>query len=68
VYRKEKAMPWDVKKDGRCPGERPWGVVTQGSNNLRGCHPSKIAAETQQRALYANVKERGASGQRDEKQ
>jgi len=47
-------MPWDVKKDRRCPSSRPWGVVKQGDKTLEGCHVSQVHAERQQAALYAN--------------
>jgi HK97 family phage major capsid protein/HK97 family phage prohead protease len=47
-------MPWSIKKDDRCPTDKPWGVVKDTDNELEGCHPSEAAAKKQQAALYAN--------------
>jgi hypothetical protein len=47
-------MPWDVKKDARCPASKPYGVVGGASGDrLAGCHPTQDAARKQQAALYA---------------
>ena len=47
-------MPWDIKKDSRCPASKPYGVVGGSSGDkLAGCHPSEDAAREQQKALYA---------------
>lgn len=48
-------MPYDVKRDSRCPDSKPFGVVTQGSNNLHGCHKTRKSAIQQQRALYVHA-------------
>ena len=50
-------MPWVIKRDDRCPVSKPWGVVNQQDDDLRGCHPTKQAAREQQKALYVNVPE-----------
>jgi hypothetical protein len=48
-------MPWNVKKDSRCPASKPWGVVGGSTGNrLAGCHPSEDAAKKQQAALYVH--------------
>ncbi len=46
-------MPYVVRVDGRCPAAKPWGVSNQKTGDLRGCHPAKEHARSQQRALYA---------------
>lgn len=50
-------MPWDVKKDDRCPSSKPWAVVNADNNRLVACHVDKDSARQQQKALYANVPE-----------
>lgn len=57
-------MPWDVKRDDRCPTAKPWGVVKQDDNALEGCHASEDDAKQQQKALYA--RESRAVGTEDE--
>lgn len=47
-------MPWDVKRDGRCPAGKPWAVVLSENDELVACHATKEAATAQQQALYAN--------------
>lgn len=47
-------MPWSVKKDDRCPTDKPWAVVKDDDNELEGCHSSEQDAQLQQAALYAN--------------
>jgi HK97 family phage prohead protease len=47
-------MPWDIRKDDRCPASKPWGVVKSDDNDLEGCHESEAAAKKQQAALYAS--------------
>jgi hypothetical protein len=48
-------MPWNVKKDDRCPAGKPWGVVGGSSGDrLAGCHPTADAAKKQQAALYVH--------------
>lgn len=54
-------MPWDVKRDTRCPASKPWGVVKKKDGKLEGCHETKEKARKQQEALYAN--ESGASNE-----
>jgi hypothetical protein len=47
-------MPWNIKKDARCPASKPYGVVGGSSGDrLAGCHPSEDAAKAQMAALYA---------------
>ncbi len=46
-------MPWEIKRDDRCPAGRPWGVV-KADGALEGCHESEDQARSQQSALYAN--------------
>jgi HK97 family phage prohead protease len=46
-------VPWDVKKDDRCPADKPWGVV-KADGDLEGCHETEEAAQKQLAALYAN--------------
>lgn len=47
-------MPWEIKKDDRCPADKPWGVVKADDDSLEGCHESEDAAKKQQAALYAS--------------
>jgi hypothetical protein len=48
-------MPWNVKKDSRCPASKPWAVVGGASGNrVAGCHPTEDAAKKQQAAQYVN--------------
>ena len=49
-------MPWKVEKTDRCPAEKPYGVITEGTNKLHGCHATAARARAQQAALYANAK------------
>lgn len=51
-------MPWSVKKDDRCPTEKPWGVVKDDGDELVACHASEDDAKKQQAALYANEPQR----------
>lgn len=48
-------MPWKlVKGHSSCPSSKPWAVVGGSSGKrVAGCHPSRIKAIKQQRALYA---------------
>ena len=47
-------MPWDIKKDARCPASKPYGVVGGSSGDrLAGCHETEDSAREQQKALYA---------------
>lgn len=50
-------MPWNVKKDDRCPASKPWAVVNADNGRVVACHISKDSARQQQKALYANVPE-----------
>lgn len=45
-------MPYDIRRSGS-----KYEVVVQGTNRVVGTHPTRIAAERQQAALYANVPE-----------
>ena len=45
-------MPWDVR---RVPGVG-WAVVKKDSGKVVARHPSKVSADRQVRALYANTK------------
>ena len=47
-------MPWDIKRDDRCPTDKPWGVVRSDDDELEGCHETEEAAKAQQAALYAS--------------
>lgn len=47
-------MPWSVRKDDRCPADKPWAVVKDADDELEGCHPTEDAAMKQQAALYAS--------------
>ena len=47
-------MPWQARRDDRCPASRPIGVVKKGTNELEGCHRSMTAAHRQMAALYAS--------------
>lgn len=47
-------MPWSIRKDERCPADKPWGVVKDADDSLEGCHPTEDAARQQQAALYAS--------------
>jgi hypothetical protein len=51
-------MPWDVRKDDRCPAGKPWAVVKSATGEVEGCHDSEGSAEQQQRALYASEPDR----------
>lgn len=54
-------MPWKIVGNySECPTSRPWGVVGP-DGRVAGCHPSRVRAIKQQRALYA----REASGEGD---
>jgi hypothetical protein len=46
-------VPYEVKKSGSCPADKPFGVFKQGSDKSLGCHASDAAAKSQLRALYA---------------
>lgn len=46
-------MPYEVKRSGSCPSNRPFGVFKQGSTESVGCHPTAEAARRQLRILYA---------------
>lgn len=46
-------MPWDVKRDDRCPAGKPFGVIKAGGE-LEGCHATREKARAQQAALYAS--------------
>jgi hypothetical protein len=49
-------MPYVIRNDDpRCPPSKPWSVVNQQTNDLRGCHPTMEHARKQQKALYASV-------------
>lgn len=49
-------MPYTIQENHpQCPAGQPFAVVTQGSGELHGCHPSREAAMGQMAALYANV-------------
>ena len=50
-------MPWIVKQSDQCPADKPWGVFNQATGRKVACHATKISAQQQQKALYANVKE-----------
>lgn len=50
-------MPWDTRRDDRCPADRPWAVIKQTDGSLEGCHPNENRAKRQQAALYANEAE-----------
>src|SRR3990172_2183278 len=45
-------MPYEVKRDSRCPKSKPFGVMKKGGGDLHGCHPSMAAGRKQQAALY----------------
>lgn len=47
-------MPYQAKKDDRCPASKPWGVTKTTDGALMGCHPTEDAAMEQVQALYAN--------------
>lgn len=48
-------MPYKVRAGHRsCAGSRPYGVVSEESGRLMGCHATRASAQTQVRALYAN--------------
>ncbi len=48
-------MPWHLVHDHpRCKG---WAVVKDSDGSLAGCHQTKMQAQAQLAALYANVKE-----------
>lgn len=52
-------MPYDIRRHGS-----QYEVVVQGTGRVVGKHPTRVAAERQQAALYANVPEaRKASGE-----
>lgn len=47
-------MPWNIHKGhAGCPSSKPYAVVGP-EGRVAGCHPSRIRAIKQQRALYAN--------------
>lgn len=49
-------MPWIVRRDtDKCPVSKPWAVLNQQTDDLRGCHKTKKHARQQQKALYVNV-------------
>lgn len=47
-------MPWSIKRDDRCPADKPWGVFKDADDSLEGCHATEVAAKQQQAALYAS--------------
>ena len=49
-------MPWKIKRDARCSGSKPFGVVQQNNDKLMGCHATRNAAKAQMAALYASGK------------
>jgi hypothetical protein len=51
-------MPWDVKRDDRCPARKPWAVVKKDDGTIEGCHPNEVMAQRQQAALHANEPKR----------
>lgn len=46
-------MPYEVKKSGSCPPNKPFGVFKKGSDKSLGCHANEASAQQQLRALYA---------------
>jgi len=46
-------MPYDVKKDDRCPASKPWAVVKKDGGKLIGCHTSAAKAHAQIAAIGA---------------
>ena len=45
-------MPWNVRRDSRCPADEPWGVVNS-NGTLMGCHETREQAQAQRTALCA---------------
>jgi HK97 family phage prohead protease len=55
-------MPWLIKPHhSGCPVSKPYGVVSQTTGRLMGCHPTLEQAKKQQAALYVNIPEPGRS-------
>jgi len=52
-------MPWKIKRDKRCSGSKPFGVVQASNQKLMGCHATEAAAKAQMAALYASEKAQG---------
>lgn len=47
-------MPWKIVSDhAGCPKARPWAVVKEGTDEVKGCHTSSDAAKRQLAALNA---------------
>lgn len=46
-------MPYKVEQTASCPVGRSWGVVKE-DGELMGCHTTRVEAEQQRQALYAN--------------
>lgn len=48
-------MPYKVNAGhSSCPSSRPYGVISEGSGRLLGCHGTRKSANSQLRALYAS--------------
>lgn len=48
-------MPYKVRAShSSCSSSRPYGVISEGSGRLLGCHATRKSAQSQVRALYAN--------------
>lgn len=52
-------MPYKVNAGhSSCPNSRPYGVISEGSGRLLGCHATRKSANSQMRALYASEGEK----------
>jgi len=56
-------MPWEARRDDRCPVGKPFGVSKKDANRtLVTCHDTKDKADAHVRALYANSPDAGGGG------
>lgn len=47
-------MPYDVRKDDRCPVSKPWALIKKDGDVLLGCHETEAEAVDQMQAVGAN--------------
>ena len=45
-------MPWNIRRDSRCPADEPWGVVDS-RGLLVGCHETREQAQVHRATLCA---------------
>jgi len=60
-------MPYEIKRDSRCPKSKPFGVMKKGGGEIHGCHPSRAAAGKQMATLYVAESKKETEPELEEK-